>query len=79
MTYPNLLKSDYFKSIIKDFFEIEPFKNLYTISKLVTNNGLNINKYFTQFLSKIFQRDCKNMMKLFKVEAEDINSSHEIF
>lgn len=29
--YPELFESDYFKTIVKDFFEIEPFKNLYTI------------------------------------------------
>ena len=31
---------NYFKNIIKDFFEIEPFKNLYTISKLIIEKKL---------------------------------------
>lgn len=79
MTYPKLSESDYFKTIVKEFFEIEPFKNLYTISKLVTENNLNLNKYFTQFLANIFIRDSPLMMKLFDNESIEINSSHEIF
>lgn len=60
--YPNLFKSNYFKSVIKDFFEIEPFKNLYTISKLVTKNNLNMSKYFSDYLGQIFTRNFESMI-----------------
>lgn len=80
--YPKLLESDYFKTIIKNFFEIEPFKILYTVSKLITVNDLDVNKYFPNHLVSIFEYVFKEMKSIFDVNyniSDGINSSHEIF
>lgn len=77
--YPELFESDYFKTVVKDFFEIEPFKNLYTISKLVTEDNLKLNNYFLEFLTNIFTRNFDNMMKIYSEETSTVNTNHEIF
>lgn len=80
--YPKLLESDYFKTIIKNFFEIEPFKILYTVSKLITVNDLKVNKYFPNHLVSIFEAVFKEMKIVFDTNVtanDDINFSHEIF
>ena len=81
-TYPELLGSDYFKTIIKDFFEIEPFKNLYTISKLITSNDLKVNNYFTNHLVNVLNNIFDQMKTIFlesEDEEDEISASHEIF
>lgn len=68
--YPQLFKSDYFKTIVKDFFEIEPLKNLFTITKLVTEDNLKLNHYFLGFLTVIFTRNFDLMMKIYNTDCK---------
>lgn len=72
ISYPKLFEMNYFKHIIKDFFEIEPFKNLFTISKLITEKKLKIHKYFTDYLAKIFTRYFETMMQIYNDDIKEI-------
>lgn len=77
--YPLFFRSDYFKTIIKDFFEIEPLKNLFIISKLVTEDNLRMNNYFLEFLTVIFTRNFENMAKIYSSDCQEINPNAECF
>lgn len=79
LTFKSLLWSNYLKSVIWDFFGIAPFKNLFLISRLVTENNLSINKYFIRYLGTIFKNMFWEIVKIFKKEELDITSSNEIF
>lgn len=59
VTYPDLFCSTYYKFFVKEYFEIEPFKNLYTISEIVIKHNIQMNEYFADFLGSIFSRNFK--------------------
>lgn len=65
VNHPLLFSSEYFKSIVKDLFEIEPLKILYTIQKLVTEDNLKLNNYFLEYLTSIFTRSFEEMMIIY--------------
>lgn len=79
LNFPNLLESHYLKSVMRDFFGIAPFKNLFIISKLVTENNLKINRYFIHYLGTIFKNVIKEMVKIYNKDEIEITSSHEIY
>lgn len=64
---------------MKDFFEIEPLKNLFIISKLVTEDNLRLNNYFLEFLTVIFTREFESMVKIYNPDCNEINQNIECF
>ncbi len=62
LSFSDLLRSDYLVSVINDFFGLEPVKNLYTISKLITVDGLRVSGNFLSYLSNIFLNSFKSIM-----------------
>lgn len=79
LRFDGLLHSQYLKSVIKDFFGIEPFKNLHIISRLIVVGNVQVNKYFFQYLGSIFTSIIKEIMTIFSKEASEVTTNHEIF
>lgn len=77
--YDGLLNSKYLKSVIKDFFGIEPFKNLHIISRLVVVDNVQVSKFFFQYLGSIFTSVMKEIMNIFANDANEVTTNHEIF
>lgn len=79
LSFEGLLTSQYLKSVIKDFFGVEPFKNLHIISRLIVVGNVEISKYFFQYLGSIFISVIKEIMHIFSKDEAEITTNHEIF
>ena len=73
LKFPYMLKSNYFKFISKNFFEIEPYKHLFSISRLIQKNKLNVSAYFLEHLQKIFENmKIWDMLESFPQNTQDV-------
>lgn len=79
LEFPGLLNSHYLKSVVNDFFGIEPFKNLHIISRLIVLGHVKISKYFFKYLCSIFTNVIKEIMTIFEKNQAEITINHEIF
>lgn len=59
-----IIQTIFFKKLARDLFQIEPFKALLLIQKLIAQNPLKIHPFYVEYLTTIFTRNLDQILKV---------------